>query len=69
MTFSGDLSHWLQELEKSENATAIVTSGTEMLSSTISVMGRDSTTVATKEIKATLGTVLAQSNCTCPKTE
>lgn len=52
-----------------KNATAMVASGTEILSSTTLVMGRDSTNVATKETRATLGTVLAQSTCTCPRTE
>jgi len=32
-------------------------------------MGRDSTTVATKDTKATLGTMFQKSNCTCPRAE
>lgn len=54
---------------KVKDATAMVASGTDMLSSTTLVMGRDSTTVATKETKAILGTVLTQSNCISPRTE
>lgn len=52
-----------------KKATAMVASGTEMLSSTTSVIGSDSTTVATIETKATLGTMFHQSNCTCPRAE
>lgn len=44
----------------------IFVKGTEMLSSTTSLIGRDSTKVAAKE---TLLTVCSQSKCTYPKTQ
>lgn len=51
------------------NATAMLTRGTDMLSSTNPVVGSDSTAVATKEINATLFIVKTQSNWKYPRTE
>lgn len=50
-------------------ATNMVDNGTDILSSTTSLMGSDSTRVATKETKATIATAFPQSKLIHPKAE
>lgn len=54
---------------KLKNAITMLAKGTDMLSSTTFVVGRDSTTVATKEINATFSIVQIQSNWKYPRAE
>lgn len=53
--------------EKLKYAAAMLANGTDILSSTTSVIGRDSTAVATKETNATFCTVSIQSKLKYPR--
>lgn len=59
---------WSQK-PKLKDAITMHAKGTDMLSSTVIVVGRDSITVATKEINATFSVVWVQSNCKYPRAE